>query len=214
VATFGNPQEGNMTIGGPLDSVERPGRVTDSARRSLSLVDKTCREMVYITPPYILEPVREYFGGHIDVDPATEDNNPTGARRAWFTEKEDGLRHAWCAFGKRVFVNPPYGRELRAWVGKISREAEYGTHIVALLPGQRFETGYWQEHVLESCHLTAVVFIRRRVAFLRPDGQKAKGNPYGSMLYVFNGDEERAARCFAGIGLVTKLSVLGRYTGP
>lgn len=150
------------------------------------MIDKSCHSTVYITPPLILDLVREYFGGTIYLDPATEPGNPTGAQ-FFFTEADNGLIQDW---DHPVFVNPPYGRVLQEWAEKIGLEAARGTNIVALLPGQRFETAYWQEHILRP-ELAAIVFIRRRVPFLRPDGTRAVGNPYGSMLYVFNGSQSR-----------------------
>lgn len=174
------------------------------------LTDKTCLSTTYITPPMILDPVRAYFGGVISLDPATEPSNPVGAERFYSWPMHDGLALPWRG---NVFVNPPYGKVLQSWVRKIALEANRMVHIVALLPGQRFETVYFQEGILASHALTAVVFIRKRVPFLRPDGKPAKGNPYGSMLYVFNGNRDRCGTCFSKIGHVADLEMIRRYSG-
>jgi len=169
------------------------------------LVDKTCVETCYLTPPEILEPIREYFGGQIDLDPATEPNNPTSANR-WLMA--DGLVSEWTG---RVFVNPPYGRELSRWCEKIGHEARAraglrAVQIVALLPGQRFETKYVQEHLLIP-ELTAICFIRRRVKFLRKDGTRAPNNPYGSMLWIYNGCLADARHFLGPLGAVVETGV-------
>jgi hypothetical protein len=66
-----------------------------------------------------------------------------GAERVWrvapvcarmFTQADNGLALPWHG---RVFVNPPYGREIRLWVQKARAEVrERRTELVAaLLPG-------------------------------------------------------------------------------
>jgi len=147
-----------------------------------NIIDKRCVDTVYITPDRILDPVRKFFGGCIPLDAATEPNNPTKADR-FYTEEDNGLERFWCMEG--TFLNPPYGKVLQEWTKKINLEVHLGVPLVALLPGQRFETAYWQENILVD-KLDAIVFIRRRVPFFRPDGTLAKSNPYGSMLYIYN----------------------------
>lgn len=154
---------------------------------SHNLTDKQCKSTVWITPPHILLAVRKAFGGVIGLDPATEKNNPTKAKLFWYPPKHNALVKKWRSeFG--IFVNPPYGRELMTWVSKICHESKSGVPIIALLPGQRFETAMWQETLLPCKQLDHIVFIRSRVKFYRPDGAPTKSNPYGSMLYVFNAE--------------------------
>lgn len=179
-----------------------------------NMVDKGCLDTVYLTPPEILEPVKKYFGGQIGLDPATEKDNPTGAQEFFYEnmlgEGIDGLVAPWSWYDL-VFVNPPYGRALREWVEKIGEEVKYNLPLVALLPGQRFETEWWQRCLIVP-ELTAVVLIRRRVKFLRRDGTRAKSNPYGSMLYIFNGDVARAVKYFGHLGKVIGVTQLGELT--
>jgi site-specific DNA-methyltransferase (adenine-specific) len=163
--------------------------------------EKICRSTDYFTPPRILDPVREYFGGRIDLDPATTWENPTGARRI-HTPANSGLDAQWIPY--RVFVNPPYGRVLRRWVGKIYEESRKGCEIVALLPGQRFEQKYWQVEVFNPT-LIGFCMVRKRVSFLRPDGTVAKGNPYGSFVYLYNGDFTRFEKAFSEVGLCIRI---------
>lgn len=167
-----------------------------------TLTDKTCKDTVWITPPHIIGAVKDYFGGCIDLDPATEANNPTGAAQI-ITADRDGLSFDWRKFARagrqsaRVFVNPPYGKELRDWCAKIHHmsaagSGSWGAEIIALLPGQRFEQAYWQRHVF-SHRLAAFCMVRSRLSFLRPDGSKARGNPYGSFIYLYREEENEMA---------------------
>ena len=67
-----------------------------------------------LTPAYVLEPVRQLLHG-IDLDPCTESNNPTGARR-FYALPDNGLERSW--EGKSVFCNPPYGEARNRWVAR------------------------------------------------------------------------------------------------
>ena len=160
----------------------------------MKLLDKTCQSTEWWTPPEILEPVRQFFGGPIQFDPATHPSNPTRASKFLCAH---GLEARW-PLGLKTFINPPYGGQLLRWVEKIVNVSVLSNRpIVALLPGQRFETRVWQEVLLPASALSAVVFIQGRVKFLRPDGRRAKSNPYGSMLYLFNVNDDERDECAA-----------------
>ena len=140
-----------------------------------TLIDK-----IYTVPPRILSPVREYFRDKISYDP--------------FLEEE------WC---DGTFLNPPHGCEIKPWVTKLHDEAAWLHEIIALLPGQRFEQLYWQRDVFNQ-YLTAFCMVRKRVAFLKPDGTPSKNNPYGSFIYLYNGDWDQFTRSFGHVGLCVK----------
>jgi site-specific DNA-methyltransferase (adenine-specific) len=163
------------------------------------LREKVCRDTEWRTPPAVLDVVRAYFRGRIPLDPAASSDNPTNARR-FFTRRENGLRRAWSA---PSFVNPPYGRAIRAWAAKIHEEAARGTEIVALLPaGARFGTRYWQEHILIP-QLSALCFHRGRIEFLDRQGRPSPSrNMYDSIFYLYNGHRARFERAFAALGRV------------
>lgn len=191
---------------------------------SHNLADLGCKATVYITPERIISPVRDYFGGQIPLDPATEPSNPTHALAFSTAEtKEDlenqmlqvpdgwthnGLERDWGAHDG-VFVNPPYGKVLKHWCEKISAEAEAGLPIIALLPaGARFGTRYFQKFIFVP-QLDVACFVRGRVKFLRPDLSVTEGqNPYDSVFYGFNVDAQRFAEHFRHLGSVLKIDLL------
>jgi hypothetical protein len=170
---------------------------TISGRDDTNWVDKQCASQEWFTPLRVLSCVREYFGGAIPLDPATTLDNPAEAQ-TFFTAADDGLTKSW---NSGVFVNPPYGEVLPAWCEKIHTEADRNTEILALLPcGARSSTAYWQDHVLNDC-LKVICFVRGRVAFLGPEGEKA-GNPYDSCIYGFNADAAKFRQVFTELGKV------------
>jgi hypothetical protein len=155
------------------------------------------------TPPELVTPVRRYFGGRIPFDAATTAKNPCKARR-FVTEEEDGLSMRW---PRRVWVNPPYGRDLGLWLPKMADEArDNGCEIVTLLPCARYEQYYWQYAMAQS---NAECLIRKRVKFIRAsNGDRVAGNPYANCFVGFNVDLDRFAECFGPLGMVRAVSLL------
>src|SRR4051794_38053719 len=97
------------------------------------------------TPIELLEALYRVFK-RFDLDPCAPRKSRTRVKaRVHFTEDDDGLALPWHG---TVFVNPPYGRGLAAWVAKARREVEErrARTVVALLPA-RPDTAYWHDHV-------------------------------------------------------------------
>ena len=86
----------------------------------------------------------------------------------------DGLESNW---GKVNFVNPPYGKEITAWIQKGYKENLKGKVVVFLLPS-RTDTKWWHEFVMKA---TEIRFIRVRLRF---DDQKNPA-PFPSAIVVF-----------------------------
>ena len=76
-----------------------------------------------------------------------------------YTPSENGLLQDWS--GHRVFINPPYGREIIRWVAKAYNESSLGALVVGLLPA-RTDTAWWQDYVQPYAD---VRFIRGRLKF-------------------------------------------------
>ena len=189
--------------------------------------DLQCKETIYLTPPRVLDPVKEYFGGQIPLDPSTQPENPTEAS-VFCVEPPgdhplvqlaqaagngpiclvDGLKTKWSDYDG-TFTNPPYGKIIKEWCQKIHEEAVMGAEIIALLPcGPRFATKYFQAHILTEC-LDVTCFVSPRVKFLRPDGSGTGGsNPYDSMLMGWNVEIDKFAQCFRRLGRVMKMEIL------
>ena len=122
--------------------------------------------------------------GRFDLDPCSPTDNPRAApvkARVHLTPGDDGLALDWHG---RVFVNPPYGRELRAWVEKGRREVEErrAAVVTALVPA-RTDTGWWHEHVAGRAD---VFLLRGRLAF--GDGEQPA--PFPSSLAVWGATAE------------------------
>jgi phage N-6-adenine-methyltransferase len=127
------------------------------------------------TPPEVFEPLHAEFNFTLDAC-ATAEN---AKLPRFYTEDDDGLTRDWS--GERVFMNPPYGREVYAWTRKAREEAARGALVVGLLPAST-DLAWWHEDVLAVG--AEVRFRRGRVRFLR-GGKRAGCGFFSSVVVVW-----------------------------
>jgi hypothetical protein len=138
----------------------------------------------WLTPPEILRVL-----GPFDLDPCCPVGMPWQTAARMLTPEDDGLATPWDG---RVWVNPPWGHKATPW---LERLAAHGNGI-ALLPA-RTETRAFFAHVWGKA--SAVLFVRGRPCFHRPDGTKAAANCGAPIALVAYGEDN--ARILAGCGL-------------
>lgn len=134
------------------------------------------------TPDYILDAVRDTFGGQIDLDPASDGSAQARVRaRVWYGQGsphgEDGLTEDWrLADESFVFVNPPYGKGLLTpFVEKLRAEHERFPGLSSALLVNLDPSTRWFQRAVE--HATHVVLLHKRVAFIHPaTGKPVAGN--------------------------------------
>jgi hypothetical protein len=165
--------------------------------------DKRCEHTDWLTPPRVIRAVMGYFGTDIPLDPASSEDNPTGATRWYWPPEYDGLAEPWDADG--VFVNPPYGKVISDWLHKIALESFRGGPILALLPVNRTEQPYMQAALSAG---NAVCWVRKRLAFYKPTGEKVNGNMHASLLLGVNVGPCRFMQAFSGLGTCQMLARL------
>jgi len=93
--------------------------------------------------------------------------------------KFNGLERDW---GKRNFVNPPYGREIGKWCKKAVEEWRKGKTVVMLIPS-RTDTAWWHQYIMQA---TEIRFIVGRLKF---DNFKTSA-PFPSAIIVFKGESK------------------------
>jgi len=153
----------------------------------------------WYTPPNIIAAVRAYFGGAIDLDPAScEVANRVVGATSFFTKEDDGLSRPWAGCGG-IFVNPPYGRGLFSqFVDKIVCETVAGAHMLVLVNnGTETRDG---QRLLRAAD--AVCFLEKRVRFLDETGVPKYTPLQGQMLLGMNVDETRFGDVFSVLGVV------------
>lgn len=96
----------------------------------------------------------------------------------FFTKTTCGLDQSWK--GHRVFMNPPYGREIKKWVQKAWSEAQDNNALVVGLLPARTDTEWWNLYVDGHADIH---FIAGRLKF---SGAKNSA-PFPSAIVVWYG---------------------------
>lgn len=134
-----------------------------------------------LTPKYVLDPIHELLGG-IGLDPCTEPDNPTGARR-FYCLPDDGCTLPW-DIEDNVFCNPPYGLARDRWV-KRCVEVGRDRPVVLLIPAHT-ETRIFQ-YALVRCTTVLLVQARLRFGVLR-ENRRQEAASHGSAVFGFSID--------------------------
>jgi len=98
--------------------------------------------------------------------------------RRYFTPEQNGLAQRWRGI---CWMNPPYGREIAAWVRKAYESARGGATVVCLLPA-RTDTAWWHDYCVKG----EIRFIRGRLKF----GGSKFSAPFPSALVIFRHNEK------------------------
>jgi len=97
----------------------------------------------------------------------------------YFTAEDDGLIQPWR--GCRVFMNPPYGRTISAWMEKAYIEhRRHNITVVCLVPA-RTDTAWWHDYAMKA---TEIRFIRGRLKF----GGSKNTAPFPSAVVIFHSE--------------------------
>lgn len=115
------------------------------------------------TPPEVFDPLMAEFKFDLD---AAAGYSTTRLDHFQFSALTDA---DWP--GKRIWLNPPYGRKLEPFVRRAADEADKGKIIVALIPF-RCRAAWWHEAILGRA--SEVRCVRKRIKFIRPDGTRGK----------------------------------------
>ena len=98
----------------------------------------------------------------------------------YFTKVDNALTKDWS--GHTVWMNPPYGREIKDWIRKAYNESKKpNTKVVCLIPA-RTDTLYWHNYCMNA---DEVYFIKGRLKFDAEGCTNAA--PLPSALVVFSG---------------------------
>ncbi|MDT0745472.1 phage N-6-adenine-methyltransferase [Mammaliicoccus sciuri] len=128
------------------------------------------------TPQTFFDELDKEF--NFTLDPcATHDNAKC---KKYYTIEDDGLLQDWSK--DIVFMNPPYGREIKYWVQKAYEESLKGATVVCLIPA-RTDTSYWHEYIFGKAD--DIRFIKGRLKF----GDGKNSAPFPSAVIVYKGWE-------------------------
>lgn len=98
----------------------------------------------------------------------------------YFTIDDNGLEQDWS--NDIVFMNPPYGREIKNWVEKAYKESVKGAVVVCLIPA-RTDTRYWHDWIFNKA--SEIRFVKGRLKF----GGEKNSAPFPSAVIVFDSNK-------------------------
>jgi site-specific DNA-methyltransferase (adenine-specific) len=130
------------------------------------------------TPKDLFERLNSKY--HFAFDLAASSTNHKCDR--YFTEHDDALSQDWTAIKGPLFLNPPYGRNLRQWVEKACKTASTTNLTIVLLIPARTDTSYWHDFIFGKAK---VEFIRGRLKF-EVNGIPSNSAPFPSAIVIYN----------------------------
>lgn len=136
------------------------------------MIDKalrTSKSCEWSTPQWLFDQLHAKY--KFTLDPCATPENAKCAK--YFTKKQNGLEQYWG--DERVFMNPPYGKEIYEWMAKCVEAVKYGALVVCLVPA-RTDTLWWHRYAMQG----KIEFLRGRLSF-----QPGKRAPFPSAIVVF-----------------------------
>lgn len=117
--------------------------------------------------------------GEFDLDPCAPLFPLWNTAKTMYNKNDDGLTKEW---NGRVWLNPPYSRPL---IEKfVKKMAEHNDGIALLY--NRCDNKMFQDIIFNKA--SAILFMRGRIKFFRPDGSKGDAPGCGSVLVAFGKD--------------------------
>lgn len=152
-----------------LGEIEVPPTPTDSQK--LMSVMGSSEKHDWETPENWYRYLDLEFG--FDLDPCCVQE--TAKCQMFYTPETDGLSQSWKE--RRVFMNPPYGREIEAWMKKAYEESRDNMALVVCLVPARVDTDWWHRYADKG----EVRFPKGRLRFVGADASA----PFPCAIVVF-----------------------------
>ena len=135
---------------------------------------------LWSTPQDFFDQLNEKYNFTLDVC-ATDENTKCPL---WITKEQDGLDIDWHTYltcqeqeyPLTCWMNPPYGREIGAWMEKALAQSKKGCTVVCLVPS-RTDTRWWHNYAMKG----DITFIKGRLKF---GGHKTNA-PFPSAVVIF-----------------------------
>lgn len=119
---------------------------------------------------------------HFKWDLAASDDNAKCS--CYFTRDDNSLEQDWEGLSGNLFLNPPYGRELKLWVKKAATTGLKDKQNLVMLIPSRTDTSYWHDYIFNHAEIK---FLRGRLKF-EVDGVSGDSAPFPSAVVIYTGD--------------------------
>ena len=163
------------------------------------------------TPHKYVKAVKDVFGGHIDLDPCSNEYSVVNARVEYHLPERDGLKETWnypC-----IYVNPPYGIDkkrgttIKNWLARCAYAHEaFNSEVLALVPIAA-NTTHWKKYVFTKAK--AICFLYdTRLRFLENGQDSGKGAPMACAMIYWGDNYAGFYEVFIEHGAVVDISPL------
>lgn len=132
----------------------------------------------WLTPPELIKSL-----GVFDLDPCSPVNRPWPTALHHFHILDNGLLKEW--FG-RVWLNPPYGKQLAAWMDRMAMHSNG-----VALTFARTDTNTFHDYVFPIAD--SIFFIRQRLTFFNVDGTPGQSNGGAPSVLIAYGEQNSEA---------------------
>lgn len=136
----------------------------------------------WLTPLRIIDAL-----GQFDLDPCGFPGWPT-ARRL-ITLPDDGLSEGWHG---RVWLNPPYGAEVWAWLARLAQHGCGTALVFARTETAGFVAEAWGK-------ADAALFLHGRLTFHHADGSRASANSGAPSVLLAYGEDDADRLASSGL---------------
>jgi site-specific DNA-methyltransferase (adenine-specific) len=102
------------------------------------------KDMTWATPAEWFTYLNLEFGFTLDSCCTHE----TAKCKKHYTPDENGLAQSWA--DERVFMNPPYGREISEWMEKAYTESRVNNALVVCFVPARVDTNWWHDYAVKG----------------------------------------------------------------
>lgn len=162
----------------------------------------------WCTPLKYVIPIRNFFGGKIDLDPCSNEFSVVNANTEFRLPFRDGLVETWQY--NTIFVNPPYGADrergttIKNWLVKCCQaHAQFKSEVIALVPVAT-NTTHWKQCVFGQA--AAICFLYdTRLKFIIDGNSDNKGAPMACCLIYWGKRVEEFRESFLPYGAVVDI---------
>jgi len=200
--TATTPPEDASQPGAPVEAAAPADLPTEDGEDDPEWWQSSASEEWY-TPGHIISRARRVLG-EIALDPASNwIANKTVRAGRYFDKEQDGLAQEWIA--DTVWLNPPYGRGIGAWVDKLVDAVEAGQvkRALLLLPARTDTKWFRRLRGYPRC------FVGGRLRFRGSKGEHSNAATFPSMIVALGDVDARLfEETFGDVGDIYLLNEL------
>ena len=157
----------------PRSTARAAGNVEDRGSNRRIAVHFSSASDEWATPEDLFRELDDIF--HFDLDACASVKNTKCPR--FFSKEQDSLQQQWKG---TVWMNPPYGRCISAFMRKALEESKRGVTVVCLVPS-RTDTTWWHKYARQG----QIIFLRGRLRF----GGATASAPFPSAIVIYWGGQ-------------------------